>query len=70
MSENKGMKNNNKTVARGPLWEIFSSPLKMKPKEELSMLLFIKKGEVTQSQSKSIKGICNIKSEVFFIKGS
>ncbi|WDA70040.1 hypothetical protein [Lactococcus lactis] len=70
MSESKGMTNNNKTVAIGPLWEIFSIPLKIKPKEELSILLFIKKGDVIQSHSKRVKGICNIKSEVFFIKGS
>ena len=61
MSESKGMTNNNKTVARGPLWEIFSTPLKMWPKDELSILFSIKKGDVIQSQRRSINGICNIK---------
>ena len=70
MSESKGMTNNNKTVARGPLWEIFSIPLKMRPKDELSSLFSIKKGDVTQSQSNSINGICNIKSIAFFINCS
>ena len=46
MSESKGMTNNNKTVARGPLWEIFSTPLKMWPKDELSRLFFIKKAPI------------------------
>ena len=42
----------------------------MRPKDELSRLFSIKKGDVIQSQSRSINGICNIKSIVFFIKGS
>ena len=46
MSESKGMTNNNKTVARGPLWEIFSTPLKMWPKDELSILFSIIKPEL------------------------